>query len=124
MGRGVCIEDGSCNCDAGFFGRTCGISCAVGLAGMQCSGRGICDERGLCVCKSGMAGLISGYEGDACQKIVYNRTGMRAFSTTVSPETPDTANKWMALVAPVVIAAFYVIFALKRAKKENVVGRP
>jgi hypothetical protein len=49
---------------------------------------------------------------------------MRAFSTAVSLETPDTANKWMALVAPVLIAVFYVIVALKRAKKEAAAGRP
>jgi hypothetical protein len=113
-GRGVCLEDGSCNCNSGFYGKTCGASCGVGLAGLICSGRGICNQKGICACQLGMTGLISGYEGEVCQKIVYNRTGMRGFSTSVAPEKSGSADKWMAFVAPVAIAGVYVLVALKR----------
>jgi hypothetical protein len=115
MGHGLCLEDGSCNCSTGFYGKTCGASCGTGLAGLTCSGRGTCTENGVCACQSGMAGLISGYEGDVCQKIVYNRTGLRAFNTAVIPDKSGTVDRWMALVAPIAIAGVYALVSMKRA---------
>lgn len=115
MGHGLCLEDGSCNCSSGFFGKTCGISCGVGSSGFICSGRGSCNEKGACVCQSGMKGLISGFEGDVCQKAVYNRTGIRGFTTTVVAEKSGTRDKWMALVAPITIAGVYLLVVIKRA---------
>lgn len=114
-GNGLCREDGFCNCSSGFYGESCKVTCGVGVAGQQCSSRGRCSANGACVCISGMPGLISGYSGDACQHVVYNRSGLRAFSSTVSGQSAASADKWAAAVAPLVIASAYILVVMKRA---------
>ena len=114
-GHGVCLPDGACSCSSGFYGHACDASCGVGLAGLVCSGRGACSASGACVCKSGMVGLISAYAGDVCQHIVYNRTGMRAFSTSIAPLQPAVADQWVSALAPLCIAVLYIATVLKRA---------
>jgi hypothetical protein len=118
MGRGTCLADASCNCSSGFYGAACGVACSVGLAGLMCSGRGSCDANGACACVSGLPGLISGYSGDACQHVVYNRTGTRAFSTDprdVASETLAAGDKWLVAIAPLAIASAYILICIKRA---------
>jgi hypothetical protein len=61
-----------------------------------------------------MTGLISGYRGDVCQLVVYNRTGMRAFNTVITPSSSVTPDKWVAIVAPLTIAAAYLLIVIKR----------
>ncbi len=117
-GKGVCRNDGTCNCNAGFYGRSCGASCSAGLARLICSGRGTC-QGGACVCKTGMTGLISGYSGNVCQDVVYNRTGTRAFSTAVAPHALVAAEVWVAAVAPLCIAGAYVLAVLMRTVRNG-----
>jgi hypothetical protein len=114
-GNGLCREDGFCNCSAGFYGQACKVTCGVGLAGLMCSGRGQCSPNGACVCQSGMAGVISGYSGHACQHVVYNRSGMRTFSSAVGAHNSPAAEWWVAAVAPLVIAATYILVLMQRA---------
>lgn len=49
---------GTCSCDDGYRGTSCGIPCQGG-ASTPCYGNGICKEDGSCEC-------YSGYTGDAC----------------------------------------------------------
>ncbi len=75
----------------------------------------MCSASGACVCKSGMLGLISAYAGDVCQHIVYNRTGMRAFNTSVAQWKRAVAEQWVSAIAPLCIATVYILTVLKRA---------
>jgi hypothetical protein len=74
---------------------------------------------GACICKSGMTGLISGYSGDVCQDVVYNRTGTRAFSTSVAPHALVAAELWVAAVAPLCIAGAYLLAVLTRTARNG-----
>jgi hypothetical protein len=122
-GNGKCLPDATCNCSVGFYGEACDVTCGVGVAGLVCSGRGKCDASGVCVCQSGMAGVISAYDGHACQNIVYNRTGLRVFSTAVSSQKLAVAEPWVSALAPVCIAAMYFLVILKRALNLLFAGR-
>lgn len=43
LGRGVCGEDGGCECTAGYLGRSCQLECpGMDDDGQFCSGRGDC----------------------------------------------------------------------------------
>ena len=74
---------------------------------------------GTCVCSSGMQGLISGYHGDLCQYVVYNRTGVRAFNTIVTPAKSASADTWVAVVCPFIIGAAYAVVVTRRWKSRE-----
>jgi hypothetical protein len=61
-----------------------------------------------------MPGLISGYSGDVCQHVVYNRSGLRTFSSAVGAHTAASADKWAAAVAPMVVASAYILVVVRR----------
>ena len=44
-GHGLCTADGRCDCEQGFTGRDCSLSCEIDPGPLTCSGHGTCDER-------------------------------------------------------------------------------
>ena len=69
-GHGTCVTNttngvttGYCDCDAGFYGSSCGVQCPVGPNGLVCSGAGSCSSlTGACLCQDG-------FEGSFCSKM-------------------------------------------------------
>ena len=123
-GHGTCLSDGSCACNEGYYGVSCNANCAT-KHGVLCSGRGAfkshssqnrclrrvtgknrfaagtCSEvTGRCQCTQVQdSSLISGFYGDACEFVKYNRSGIYSFSTSV-----QSASK-LAIYMPHAIAA-------------------
>ncbi|GFQ74790.1 protein draper, partial [Trichonephila clavata] len=66
--HGICVGPEECECQPGFGGPTCNISCPSGKYGSQCERDCICQNKALCDPVTGACACKPGWQGSDCSE--------------------------------------------------------